>query len=41
MCTNLLNFSYEEVDDVVYALNHRPRKCVGYLTPNKVFYGLE
>ena len=40
-CTNLLNVSHEEVDDAVYALNHRPRKCLGYLTPHEVFYGLE
>ena len=40
-CTNLLNVSQEEVDDAVYALNHRPRKCLGYLTPHEVFYGLE
>jgi transposase, IS30 family len=24
----------------VYALNHRPRKCLGYKTPHEVFYGL-
>lgn len=30
-----------EVDAAVYALNHRPRKCLGYRTPRRVFYGLE
>jgi transposase, IS30 family len=40
-CTNLLTVSHEEVDDAVYALNHRPRKCLGYLTPHEVFHGLE
>ena len=30
-----------EVDAAVYALNHRPRKCLGYRTPHEVFYGLE
>jgi IS30 family transposase len=30
-----------EVDDAVYALNHRPRKCLNYRTPHEVFYGLE
>jgi transposase, IS30 family len=24
----------------VYALNHRPRKCLGFKTPHEVFYGL-
>jgi transposase, IS30 family len=23
----------------VYALNHRPRKCLGYKTPHEVFFG--
>ena len=27
-----------EVDEAVYALNHRPRKCLGYRTPHEVFY---
>jgi IS30 family transposase len=39
--TNLLKVTDEEVDDAVYALNHRPRKCLGYRTPHEVFYGLE
>ena len=30
----------DEVDDAVYALNHRPRKCLGYKTPHEVFYNL-
>ena len=29
------------VDQAVHALNHRPRKCLGWLTPHEVFYGLE
>jgi IS30 family transposase len=40
-CANLLKVTHEEVNDAVYALNHRPRKCLGYLTPHEVFYGLE
>ncbi len=40
-CTNLLNVAHEEVDDSVNALKHRPRKCLGYLMPHEVFYGLE
>ncbi len=39
--TNLLKVSQIQVDDAVYALNHRPRKCLGYRTPHEVFYGLE
>ncbi len=30
-----------EVDEAVYALNHRPRKCLKYRTPHEVFYGIE
>lgn len=30
-----------QVDAAVYALNHRPRKCLGWRTPHEVFYGLE
>ena len=30
----------DEVNDVVYKLNHRPRKCLQYRTPHEVFYGL-
>ena len=30
-----------EVDEAVYALNHRPRKCLDYRTPHEVFYGVE
>ena len=30
-----------QVDEAVYALNHRPRKCLNYRTPHEVFYGLE
>jgi transposase, IS30 family len=39
--TNLRRITQIEVDDAVYALNHRPRKCLGYLTPHEVFHGLE
>lgn len=30
-----------EVDDAVYALKHRPRKCLGYRTPHEVFYAVK
>ena len=39
--TNLLLVSQDEVNDALYKLNHRPRKCLGYRTPHEVFYGLE
>ena len=39
--TNFLKVSQHEVDDAVYLLNHRPRKCLGYMTPHEVFYGLK
>lgn len=39
--TNLRKVSQHEVDDAVYRLNHRPRKCLNYRTPHEVFMGLE
>jgi transposase, IS30 family len=39
--TNFLNVAQHEVDEAVYRLNHRPRKCLGYRTPHEVFFGLE
>ncbi len=39
--TNLLLVTQHQVDDAVYRLNHRPRKCLGYRTPHEVFYGLK
>ncbi|MDG4812156.1 IS30 family transposase, partial [Hydrogenovibrio sp. 3SP14C1] len=27
-----------EIDTVVEQLNNRPRKCLGYKTPNEVFW---
>lgn len=38
--TSLLNITHEQVDEAVYRLNHRPRKCLGYRTPHEVFYNL-
>jgi len=38
---NLLKVSPHDVNDAVYLLNHRPRKCLGYRTPHEIFYGLE
>ena len=39
--TNLRKISQHEVDDALYRLNHRPRKCLNYRTPHEVFMGLE
>ena len=39
--TNLLKVSQDEVNEAVYKLNHRPRKCLGYRTPHEVFYRLK
>jgi IS30 family transposase len=39
--TNLLKVTQDQVNDAVYCLNHRPRKCLDYRTPHEVFYGLE
>lgn len=38
--TDLQSVTQSQVQDAVYALNHRPRKCLGYKTPHEVFYGL-
>jgi IS30 family transposase len=39
--TNLLKVNQDQVNDAVYRLNHRPRKCLGYRTPHEVFYRLK
>lgn len=39
--TNLLKVSNNAVNDALYRLNHRPRKCLDYRTPHEVFYGLQ
>ena len=38
---SLAGVTQSQVDAAVYALNHRPRKCLGWRTPHEVFYGLE
>ncbi|QTN28585.1 IS30 family transposase [Rhodoferax sp. AJA081-3] len=37
---SLLKVTQAQVDEAVYLLNHRPRKCLGYRTPHEVFYNL-
>ena len=34
--TNLKNVSQQDLDDIAYELNTRPRKCLGYKTPYEV-----
>lgn len=38
--TDMRLVTQTQVDDAVYALNHRPRKCLGYKTPHEAFYNL-
>jgi len=35
--TDFKTISQEEVDECVEEINNRPRKCLGYYTPNEVF----
>ncbi len=39
--TNFRKVTQGQVDDALYKLNHRPRKCLGYKTPHEVFFGLK
>jgi transposase, IS30 family len=34
--TNFANISEKQIEHVQYLLNNRPRKCLGFLTPNEV-----
>jgi transposase, IS30 family len=34
---SLLKVTKAQVEEAVYLLNHRPRKCLGYRTPHEVF----
>ena len=38
---SLLGVSDIEVNEALYRLNHRPRKCLGYRTPHEVFFSLQ
>lgn len=37
--TNFKTVTQEEIDECVEEMNSRPRKCLGYFTPNEVFLG--
>jgi hypothetical protein len=39
--SNFLKASQDEVNDAVYRLNHRPRKCLDDRTPHEVFFHLK
>jgi transposase, IS30 family len=39
--TNLRLVTDAQVEDALYALNHRPRKCLAWKTPHEVFFGLK
>ena len=32
------SINQEQIDEVINKLNNRPRKCLGFLTPNEVFF---
>lgn len=34
---DLANYSHQEIQKIIHAINSRPMKCLGYLTPNEVF----
>jgi IS30 family transposase len=38
--SSLLKVTKAQVDEAVYRLNHRLRKCLGYRTPHEVFHNL-
>jgi len=35
--TNFKHLTQKQLDDIVEQLNNRPRKCLGYKTPNEIF----
>ncbi|MEO5658732.1 MAG: IS30 family transposase [Polaromonas sp.] len=39
--TNFLKVSDQDVEEAVYQLNHRPRKCLGFRTPHEAFHAME
>lgn len=36
--TDFSKVTQKDIDDVVWEINNRPRKCLGYFTPNEVFF---
>ena len=39
--TDFRKVTQSQVDQALYRLNHRPRKCLGYKTPHEAFFDLE
>ena len=39
--TDFQTLTHEEVQDIMDKLNNRPRKCLGFKTPNQVFFGIK
>jgi IS30 family transposase len=35
--TNLSNYTQEQIDGIVYKLNNRPMKCLGFKTPQEIY----
>lgn len=38
--TDLTTITQQEINQIMYKLNNRPRKCLGMKTPNQVFLGI-
>lgn len=39
--SDLSQATQQQVDEAVYRLNHRPRRCLGWKTPHEVMHGYE
>lgn len=39
--TDFQTLTHEEVQDIMDKLNNRPRKCLGFKTPNQLFFGIK
>ena len=39
--TDFQTLTHKEVQDIMDKLNNRPRKCLGFKTPNQVFFGIK
>ena len=38
--TDFKKVTQKQIDNVMEKLNNRPRKCLGFKTPNQVFFGI-
>ncbi len=39
--TDFDSLTEKQVQEIMDKLNNRPRKCLGYKTPNQVFFGID